>query len=93
MHIPVLGPKTVHAETTEVSEKENPRAGIKNLLRERSTLTVQPRPKATDMKKPAMIARSPAMIMSPVWVNHKLERFNGIGRMIWHWEEMERREE
>ena len=31
--------------------------------------------------------------MSPGWLNHRLEQFSGIGSMIGHWEEMERREE
>ena len=31
--------------------------------------------------------------MSPGWSNDRLEQFGGIGSMIGHWEEMERREE
>ena len=59
----------------------------------KSTLTVQPKPKATDMRKSAMIPGSPDVNMSPGWLNNRLEQFSGIGSMIGNWEEMERREE
>ena len=41
VHTPVIGPNTVHIKKTTTSEEENPRAGIKNLVRVKSTLTVQ----------------------------------------------------
>ena len=40
-----------------------------------------------------MIPGSPDMNMSPGWVGNRLEQFGGIGSLIGHWEEMERREE
>ena len=40
-----------------------------------------------------MIPGSPDVNMSPGWLNDRLEQFSGIGSMIGHWEEMERREE
>ena len=58
MHKAVLAPKTVQTESTDASEKDNPRAGINNLLSVRSATVVQPRPTAPDMREPVMIPGS-----------------------------------
>ena len=66
-HTPELETTGVQSEETQLSlsEKDNPRAGINNFMRVNSTLTVQPRPKATELRKSAMIPGSPDMNMSP----------------------------
>ena len=85
-HTPELGTTCVQLEETQLSlsKEDNPRPGINNFLRVKSTLTVQPRPKATYMRKSTMIPGSPDMNMSPGWLNNRLEQFGGIGSMIGH---------
>jgi hypothetical protein len=46
-----------------------------------------------DMGKAGMIPGSPDNSMSPGLVNGRREEFGSIGRMMEHWEEMEKREE
>ena len=72
-HTPELG-TSIQSEETQLSlsEKDNPRSGINDFLMVKSTLTVQPRPKATYMRKSAMIPGSLDMNMSTGWLNDQL---------------------
>ena len=53
----------------------------------------KPVSKYADMRKAGMVPGSPDTSMSPGWIDGRREEFGNIGRMMEHWEEMEKREE
>ena len=94
-HTPELGPPSVHTEQVEPViyldlGSENPLAGFvssQGLFLDRQK-TVS---RYANMGKAGMIPGSPDNSMSPGLVNGRREEFGSIGRMMEHWEEMEKR--
>ena len=49
--------------------------------------------KYADIRKAGMVPGSPEISMSPGWTDGRREEFGDIGRMMEHWEDMEKWEE
>jgi hypothetical protein len=96
-HTPELGPSALQTEQEEpVIDTDlgsnNLQAGFNNsqrLIVDRQKPVLE----YADIRKAGMVPGSPDMSMSPGWIDGRREEFGNIGRMMEHWEEMEKREE